>query len=67
MSLLTTLPRIRTFNLFEHLKVPKIDYYMKSELQPSRYNDRTMIGEVEGNPDYFQVSDIHPGGRIMAE
>ena len=66
VSLLIILPRIRTFKLFEHLKTPLIDYYMSSKLQPSRYNDRTMIGEVTGNPDYFQVSDIH-GGRIMAE
>ena len=66
VSLLIALPRIRTFKLFEHLKTPLIDYYMSSEKQPSRYNDKTMIGEVKEDPDYFKVSDVH-GGRIMAE
>ena len=68
VSLLIALPRIRTFNLFEHLKTPLIDYYMESEdkNEPSRYNDKTMIGKESTDPDYFKVSEAH-GGRIMAE
>lgn len=68
MFLLIALPRIRTFELFKHLKTPLIPYYMDSQNnnQPSRYNDRTMIGKGTGDADYFKVSDAH-GGRIMAE
>ena len=65
----------RTFKLFKHLgptKVPLIDYYMVSPKgdsnhsnQPSRYNDKTIIGYKEGK-DVFQVSEDY-GGRIMPE
>lgn len=65
----------RTFNLFRHLgptKVPLIDYYMvspkgdrKHSNQPSRYNDKTIIGDQEGK-DVFHVSEDF-GGRIMPE
>ncbi|KAL9094909.1 MAG: hypothetical protein Q9165_002859 [Trypethelium subeluteriae] len=74
----------KTFNLFKHLgheKVPLIPYYMVSPKgdsehnnQPSRYNDRTIIGYKEPDDkivskdfkDDFHVSETH-GGRIMPE
>lgn len=65
----------RTFNLFKHLgqeQVPLIQYWLTSPRgrekdinQPSRYNDRTVIGYKEGADD-FQVSESF-GGRIMKE
>ena len=68
VSLLMVLPCIRTFKLFKHLKTPLIPYHMESqnENQPSRYNDKTMLGTKSEDPDYFKVSDAN-GGRIMAE
>ncbi len=67
----------RTFNLFNHLgqeHVPQIRYWFtspkeeKPENQPSRYNDRTVIGYNGYNKgaDVFEVSDSF-GGRIMNE
>ena len=81
--------RKRTFKLFEHLAIKPIDYYMTSYEanpqnperpkinQPSRYNDRTIVGyeekpkdevHVEEYKDYdvFKVSEKHRG-RIMDE
>lgn len=65
----------RTFKLFKHLgqkQVPLIPYWLTSPRgkqednnQPSRYNDRTVIGYKEGADD-FQVSESF-GGRIMKE
>ena len=66
VSLLIVLLCIRTFKLFKHLKTPLIKYRMSSRKQPSRYNDKTMIGQESKDADYFRVSDTH-GGRIMAE
>lgn len=67
---------IRTFKLFEYLgqeKVPLIPYYLNSprddkskKNQPSRYNDKTIIGDGVLNADNFQVSEKF-GGRIMPE
>ena len=67
--------KARTFKLFEHLgqkQVPLIRYWLTSPRdkeeqnnQPSRYNDRTVIGYKEG-ADVFQVSESF-GGRIMEE
>ena len=66
---------LRTFNLFKHLgqkQVPLIPYWLTSPRgnednsnQPSRYNDKTVIGYKEG-ADVFQVSESF-GGRIMKE
>ena len=66
----------RTFKLFKHLgqeQVPLIPYYLTSPRgdeehnnQPSRYNDKTIIGVAKEGKDNFQVSDSY-GGRIMRE
>ena len=65
----------RTFKLFEHLgqqRVPLIRYWLTSprgredaDNQPSRYNDRNVIGYKEGDDD-FRVSESF-GGCIMKE
>ncbi|KAL6715982.1 hypothetical protein ACLMJK_006944 [Lecanora helva] len=67
-------PRIKimekTFALLEYLgskDVPLIDYVLKSDKEPSRYNDETIIGKGdESNKDQFKVSKDH-GGRISPE
>lgn len=71
---------IRTFKLFDYLKVPKIIYYLKGPAQPSRDNDITTIEtmEPEKEPvdvefedekayvDPYKVSTTH-GGMIRPE
>ncbi|KAL8648934.1 MAG: hypothetical protein Q9210_004698 [Variospora velana] len=62
-------PMERTFDLFKRTGVPLIDYKIKGENTPRRYNGITVLPPVEGAPvdeDPFHVSESK-GGAVPDE